>query len=189
MAFQRIRFLYDQQALRTDAARVVPFNVARTRVFLANANLVAYSRKMLVQQLDIPDRVVELVDPFIDDLLNRFWTFTHGARPRQRRLTALEEQARGAYFGLCRADMLATLWQVYERQISERLAGVSKSMWVKRSLRLHRWPIKRRPRPRTRSVRWAQSRKRRPARVAPSPRQHLSGGPAPLRVFPPSARL
>ena len=124
VAFQRIRFLYDQQALRTDTARVVPFNVARTRVFLANANLVAYSRKMLVEQLDIPDRVVELVDPFIDDLLNRFWTFTHGARPRQRRLTALEEQARRAYFGLCRADMLATLWQAYERQISERLAAI-----------------------------------------------------------------
>jgi hypothetical protein len=134
VAFQRIRFLYDQQAMRTDAARVMPFNVARTRVFLANANLVAYSRKMLVEQLGIPDRVVELVDPFIDDLLNRLWTFTHGARPRQRRLTALEEQARRAYFGLCRADMLATLWQAYERQISDRLAGVSESMWVKRSL-------------------------------------------------------
>jgi hypothetical protein len=112
----------------------VPFNVARTRVFLANANLVAYSRKMLVEQLDIPDRVVELVDPFVDDLLNRFWTFTHGARPRQRRLTVLEEEARRAYFGLCRAEMLATLWQAYERQISERLTGVSETMWVKRSL-------------------------------------------------------
>src|SRR5271166_5299428 len=158
VALQRIRFLYDQQEQRTEEARAVPFNFGRTRVFLANANLVAYSRKMLVDQLDIPDRVVELVDPFISDLLDRYWTFTHGARPRQRRLTALEEQARRAYFGLCRADMLATVWRAYERQISERLAGVSESMWV-RGTRLRRQPPKQRPRARARGMRRPQGRK------------------------------
>jgi len=130
VAFQRIRFLYDQQALRADAGRAVPFTVDRTRVFLANPNLVAYSRKMLVDQLEVPDRVVALVDPFIDDLLDRFWAFTHDARPRQRRLALIEQQARRAYFGLCRAEMLGALWRVYERQIGERLAQVSEAAWA-----------------------------------------------------------
>jgi hypothetical protein len=141
VAFQRIRFLFDQQALRSDTSRMVPFTVGRTRVFLANANLVAYSRKMLVEQLDIPDRVVELVDPFIAGLLDRFWTFKHGARPRQRRLTSLEEQGRRAYFGLCQADMLAILWRAYEKQISERLSEVSEAMWVKTSLKSTTRPL------------------------------------------------
>lgn len=130
VAFQRIRFLYDQQSERLNSARTVAFTVDRTRIFLANPNLVAYSRKMLIEQLEIPAHVVELVDPFIGDLLDGYWAFTHGARPRQRHLTALEERARRAYFGLCRADMLGLLWLTYERQIGERLAEVSETLWA-----------------------------------------------------------
>ncbi|TIL81753.1 MAG: hypothetical protein E5Y76_04580, partial [Mesorhizobium sp.] len=85
---------------------------------------------MLVEQLEIPAHVVELVDPFISDLLDGYWAFTHGARPRQRHLTALEERARRAYFGLCRAEMLGQLWLTYERQIGERLAEVSETLWA-----------------------------------------------------------
>jgi len=130
VAFQRIRFLLDQQDLRLDAAHAAPFTVERTRVFLANTNLVGYSRRLLVEQLDIPGDVIEQVDPFIEDLLARSWTVTFGARPRQRRLTPLEAEARRAYFGLCGADMLATLWRAYERQIREGLVKVSESLAV-----------------------------------------------------------
>ena len=129
VAFQRIRFLLDQQNLRTESARSVPFTIDRTRVFLANLNLVAYSRKMLVDQLDIPDQVVTPVDPFISGLLDRYWAFTNEARPRQRRLQPIELQARRAYFGLCRAEMLAHLWRAYERQIGERFRNVSEALW------------------------------------------------------------
>lgn len=129
VAFQRIRFLLDQQGLRT-AAQVAPFTEVRTRVFLANPNLVAYSRRMLVDQLDIPEHVVALVDPFIDGLLNQFWSYKHQARPRQQRLSALEQQARKAYFGLCRSEMLGTVWRAYERQIRERLAQASEAWWA-----------------------------------------------------------
>lgn len=129
VAFQRIRFLLDQQDLRIDGERLAPFTVDRTRVFLANANLVAYSRKMLVEQLDIPDRVVASVEPFVSDALDHLWSYTHEARPRQRRLTPLETQARRAYFGLCEAKMLGLLWQAYEHQIGERLAQVSEASW------------------------------------------------------------
>jgi hypothetical protein len=134
VAFQRIRFLFDQQALRTESTRAMPFTVDRTRVFLANPNLVAYSRKMLVEQLDVPDNVVTLVEPFVGDLLDRYWAFTHEARPRQRRLQPIELQARRAYFGLCRADMLAHLWRVYERQIGERLGNRRKIICAARYL-------------------------------------------------------
>ena len=92
---------------------MVPFVVGRTRVFLANANLVAYSRKMLVQQLDIPDRVVELVDPFIDDLLNRYWTFTHGARTASATLDAAR-----------RAGPPRIFWFVPRRHAGDALASL-----------------------------------------------------------------
>ena len=130
VAFQRIRFLLDQQDLRVDAQNAVPFTVDRTAVFLANPNLVSYSRKMLVDQLGISDRVVTLVGPFIRDLLSHFWAYTHGARPRQKRLTPLETEARRAYFGLCDVQMLQHLWSVYERQISERLKTLGEEAWA-----------------------------------------------------------
>ena len=130
VAFQRIRFLYDQQSLRTDADRATPFTVDRTRVFLANPNLVAYSRRMLVDQLAIPDRVVSLVDPFVEGLLDASWAYTHEARPRQRRLNIVETQARRAYFGLCSTEMLGVLWRAYERQVGDRLGQVTEEAWA-----------------------------------------------------------
>lgn len=130
VAFQRIRFLFDQQDLRSDERDTVPFTADRTKVFLANPNLVSYSRKMLVEQLDISERVVTLVDPIVKDLLDHFWTYTHEARPRQKRLTALEIQARRAYFGLCDVHMLQILWRTYEQQIADRLQEVTEALWT-----------------------------------------------------------
>lgn len=130
VAFQRIRFLFDQQDLRSHADGAIPFNLDRTKVFLANPNLVSYSRSMLVHQLGISERVVSMVDSFIDDLLDHLWAFTHGARPRQRHLTLLEAQARRAYFGLCEVGMLQHLWRAYERQIGERLQQVTEAVWA-----------------------------------------------------------
>ena len=130
VAFQRIRFLFDQQDLRSEGQNTVPFTPDRTMVFLANPNLVSYSRKMLVEQLDISERVVTLVDPIIKDLLDHFWAYTHEARPRQKRLTALEVQARRAYFGLCDVQMLHSLWRAYEQQIADRLQKLTEASWA-----------------------------------------------------------
>lgn len=129
VAFQRIRFLFDQQEMRSQSDRTVPFTVDRTKVFLANPNLVSYSRRMLVDQLGIDEQVVTLVDPFLDDLLDHYWAYTHDARPRQRRLSPLEVQSRRAYFGLCGVDMLSALWRAYELQIAERLQHVTDGAW------------------------------------------------------------
>ena len=61
VAFQRIRFLYDQQGQRDDGGRLVPYTPELTRVFLANDNLANQAKGMLANQLDIPTFVVESV--------------------------------------------------------------------------------------------------------------------------------
>lgn len=130
VALQRIRFLIDQQGEREDERRAVAFTEDRTRVFLCNDNLISSARTMLTEHLGLSDRIVRPVGPFIADLLDRFWAVRNGARLRQRSLLPLEQEARRAYFGLCGADMLGVLWQVYERQIADRLAAVTDALWT-----------------------------------------------------------
>lgn len=122
VAFQRIRFLFDQHKDFAGPDRA-EYRPELTKIFLANPNLVEYSRALLVEQLGIPASVVTLVEPFINQYLDGVWRYKNEARPRQRKLSDLELRARRAYFGLCDLRALRGLWRTYETQIAERLTS------------------------------------------------------------------
>ncbi|MDE3259539.1 MAG: hypothetical protein OYM47_17055 [Gemmatimonadota bacterium] len=130
VAFQRIRFLYDQQDERQEHSRLVTYSPDLTRVFLANDNLVEHAKNLLIDQLNIPEFVVEPVNEFIERYLDHAWVFKHSARPRQRRLSRLESAARAAVLGLSDHYDLGRLWEVYERQIASRLESVTDAPWM-----------------------------------------------------------
>ena len=131
VAFQRIRFLFDQQDQREGPGRLVPYKPELTRVFLANPNLADQARSLLSTQLDIPTFIVEGVGGFVDGYLEQAWLYKHNARPRQRKLPQLEAAARTAILGLSDHHDLGRLWEVYERQIADRLEASSPAAtWV-----------------------------------------------------------
>ena len=130
VAFQRIRFLFDQQDLREPSNRLVEYTPERTRVFLANENLAKQAEALLAIQLDIPTSVIEPVGNYVDVYLENVWRYKHGARPRQRKLTHLEAAARAAVLGLSNHDDLARLWETYEQQVASRLATSMSAAWM-----------------------------------------------------------
>ncbi|MBV5330369.1 MAG: hypothetical protein JZU65_22515 [Chlorobium sp.] len=110
VAMQRIRFLYDQQDLRQDDLHAVKYSPELTRIFLANENLITYSKEMLEKQLHIPSDVVKLVSDFIAEYLNNIWVYKHNAVLRRKKLFFLEERGRQAFFGLCDTRQLRACW-------------------------------------------------------------------------------
>ena len=130
VAFQRIRFLFDQQDQREGDGRLVRYTPELTRVFLANENLADQAKSLLVNQLDIPTYVVQAVSGFVDGYLDQVWIYKHNARPRQRKLAALEAAARTAVLGLSDHHDLHRLWERYERQVADRLAAAATAPWV-----------------------------------------------------------
>jgi len=130
VAMQRIRFLYDQQGERVSHDQNVRYEENLTKIFLANENLITYSKELLEKGLQIPASVVELVDTFLGTYLNDLWTFKHGANPRRRKLFHLEDRARLAFFGLCGEKDLRNCWQAYEEQIASRLAMADEAEWL-----------------------------------------------------------
>lgn len=130
VAFQRIRFLYDQQDQRDGGGRLVPYTPELTRVFLANENLAEQAKALLANQLAIPTSVVESVGDFVDGYLEQVWIYKHNARPRQKKLSQLDAAARAAILGLSDHHDLGRLWQVYERQIADRLGAAEAADWV-----------------------------------------------------------
>jgi len=137
VAMQRIRFLFDQQDLRENTsgnAGGVRYSTELTKIFLANENLIAYSKDMLEKDLQIPSSVVESVDVFIGRYVNDLWAFKHNATLRRKKLFPLEERARQAFFGLCSVSELQNCWQVFETQIAERLGQAEKASWVELTL-------------------------------------------------------
>ncbi len=130
VAFQRIRFLYDQQEERAGGGRLVPYRPDLTRVFLANEGLTAHAKTLLTDALDIPASVVELVGGFIEQYLDEVWIYKHNARPRQRRFPLLEAAARTAVLGLSDHRDLLGLWRVYEQQIAARLETAPAAIWT-----------------------------------------------------------
>ena len=130
VAFQRIRFLIDQQGERQEHSRLCTYSPNLTRVFLANDNLVEHAKNLLVYQLRIPDFVVQPVNEFVERYLDHVWAYKHSARPRQRRLSRLEGAARAAVLGLSDHYDLGRLWEVYERQIANRLESVAAAPWM-----------------------------------------------------------
>ena len=131
IAFQRIRFLLDQQDQRQSDGPLVSYTTDLTRVFLANENLAVLAKALLVNQLGISDSVVERVGDFISAYLDQVWLYKHNARPRQRRLLPLEAAARTAVLGLSDHNDLGRLWQVYEHQIADRLSSGAEPSWLK----------------------------------------------------------
>lgn len=130
VAFQRIRFLYDQQDQREATGRQVPYRPDLTRVFLANENLAEQAKGLLMNQLDIPTFVVQSVSDFIESYLEQVWLYKHNARPRQRKLPHLEIAARTAILGLSDHHDLGRLWEVYERQVADRLGTAATADWM-----------------------------------------------------------
>ncbi|BCG47917.1 hypothetical protein GEOBRER4_n2768 [Citrifermentans bremense] len=130
VAMQRIRFLYDQQDERLSTGQNVRYADNLTKIFLANENLVAYSKDLLEKGLQIPSSIVEPVDGFISGYLNDVWSYKHGAAPRRKKLFYLEERARMAFYGLCSDRVLRELWQSYEGQIATRLAEAEGARWL-----------------------------------------------------------
>lgn len=130
VAFQRVRFLYDQHGERREEFTALTYSPEFTRIFLANENLISYSRRLLVDDLHIPERVVSLVPFFIRQYLSDRWSFKHEARLRQRIISHLEQQAREAFFGLCKSRDLIGCWKQYEKQIAERLSKADDSEWM-----------------------------------------------------------
>ena len=102
VAFQRIRFLYDQQDQRDPSDHLVPYTPRLTRVFLANENLAGQAKNLLKNQLDIPDFIVEPVGAFVEAYLEQVWPYKHNARPRQKKLSPLEAAARSEPPRVCR---------------------------------------------------------------------------------------
>jgi hypothetical protein len=131
VAFQRIRFLFDQQEERASVGRLVPYRPELTRVFLANEGLTEQAKTLLTDALDIPASIVDSVGGFIERYLEDIWLYKHNARPRQRRLPLLEAAARTAVLGLSDHGDLAGLWRAYEHQIVTRLGIAPTAPWTR----------------------------------------------------------
>jgi hypothetical protein len=130
VAFQRIRFLYDQQDQRQEGGRLVPYSPALTRVFLANENLAGQAKALLSGELEIPASVVRSVSDFVAGYLDESWIYKHDARPRQRKLAPLEVAARSAILGLSDHHDLNRLWRAFEEQVIGRLATATSAEWT-----------------------------------------------------------
>lgn len=130
VAFQRIRFLVDQQQFRDPEDLLVPYGPALTKVFLANANLVDYSRRLLTDELGVPGDVVALVPDFVAEYLDRVWFQPLNARPRTRKATQEERRGREAFFSLCKVRDLRGMWETVESQARTRLAGAASADWA-----------------------------------------------------------
>ncbi|MER9064375.1 hypothetical protein [Mesorhizobium sp. M0698] len=131
VAFQRIRFLFDQQEQRQNGGRLVPYKPELTRVFLANPNLADQAKALLADQLNIPTFVVQPVDDFVVSYLDQVWLYKHNARPRQRKLPPLDIAARMAVLGLSDHHDLTRLWEVYEHQVADRLGSAAEAPWAR----------------------------------------------------------
>lgn len=130
VAFQRIRLLFDQQYEGWSDNHGVHYEPSLTRVFLANDNLAEQAKRLLNEELDIPEHIVLSVREFIDSYISHTWPYRHGARPRQRTLSPLERAARAAVLGLSDHHDLMRLWEVYERQIVSKLKFARRSSWM-----------------------------------------------------------
>jgi hypothetical protein len=129
VAMQRIRFLYDQQEIRREELKNVTYSPELTKVFLANQNLIDYSKKMLEEDLHIPSSIVELVSDFVGTYLDDLWAYKHGAKLRRKKLLFFEERGRQAFFGLCNVSQLRKCWESYEEQIAERFSLAADAPW------------------------------------------------------------
>lgn len=130
VGMQRIRFLYDQQELRKDNFVKISYLPELTKIFLANQNLIEHSKKMLEEDLNIPSKVVELVEDFTNKYLEGIWSYKNNARLRRKSLFVYDLRGRMAFYGLCTTKDLMGCWASYENQISKRLLKANESNWM-----------------------------------------------------------
>jgi len=130
VAFQRIRFLFDQQEERVKGG--VPYRPELTQIFLANDNL-GRGISGLLEQIDISpaETRVSNVSTFIDDYLERSWVHKARARRIDTPSTAAQADARAVRLGLSEHTELARLWSTYETQIAERLSDTINAEWAR----------------------------------------------------------
>jgi hypothetical protein len=130
VAFQRVRFLLDQQQLRESHATLKPYDPDLTAIFLANRNLIEYSKILLNEELEIPGTTVRYVPDFIHQYLDSVWQHKQEWRPRQKRITEREARAREAFFHLCRVSDLSGLWKAFENQVRQRVDDFEQAEWL-----------------------------------------------------------
>jgi len=130
VAFQRVRFLIDQQELRDSTDNSKPYKSGLTAIFLANENLISYSKTLLSDDLQIPADTVRYVPEFIHSYLDECWDHKQGWRIRQRNISKSESRAREAFFHLCRVSDLKGLWRAHEKQIRERVEDCDDANWI-----------------------------------------------------------
>lgn len=130
VAMQRIRFLYDQQEVRQEELKNVTYSPELTKIFLANQNLIDYSKEMLEKELHISSSVVELVSDFVERYLADIWEYKQKAKRRRKKLQFYDRRGRQAFFGLCNVKQLKDCWEYYEYQIAERLSQVDDAPWL-----------------------------------------------------------
>jgi hypothetical protein len=128
VAFQRIRFLIDQQDSMGDSS-ALRYDFQNTKIFLANPNLIQFSKKFLEQELDVPSSSIEQVGELINRYIAATWDWKNGAQPRRRAMTSLEHKARDSMLSLCGDEELRSCWKRYEKQIAERFSNARGYEW------------------------------------------------------------
>ena len=123
VAFQRIRFLFDQQEQTDQEHRNAPYGPELTQVFLASRNLIGYTRSLLRDELHIPPDVVAHVGDFVHKYVERVWQPKLDARPITRKMSVEETRAREAFLNLGDVGELRGMWQCLEAQVRTRLAS------------------------------------------------------------------
>lgn len=103
VAFQRIRFLFDQQDQRDDGGRLVKYAPDLTRVFLANENLAGQAKNLLSKQLAIPASVVEGVSDFVSNYVDQVWLYKHNARPAAEEALPIGDRGQKRHTGAFRS--------------------------------------------------------------------------------------
>lgn len=122
VAFQRIRFLFNEQN-KTDSLRDLKFKPELTKIFLANKNLERHAEYLLEQELQVPREynVITGIGDFIEDYLNSTWHFKDQAILKRVPNKNSQDFARDAIVGLADAEDLKGLWIEHEKNILRKL--------------------------------------------------------------------
>lgn len=128
IAYQRVRFLLDQQ--EQASGLTITYDLQGTRILLANRNLKHYSQALLETELGLQRNMVTLVPEFLIDYVDSVWKHKWGAREIQKKLSRWEERGRDAIFGLMGEDDLKEIWAVFEHQVKQRIKAKERMTWA-----------------------------------------------------------
>jgi len=128
IAYQRVRFLLDQQGEAADLS--VEYDLSGTHILLANKNLMHYSQNLLERELGLRRSMVTLVPDFISSYIENIWRHKWGAREIKINMLRWEERGRDAVFGLTNEEDLKTIWAIFERQVRDRLKVQKNMLWT-----------------------------------------------------------